>query len=345
MNARERVSAAIDFKAPDKVPVEYYCSPVGFYEHGEKLNDLYELHEGDFLPFRRGKIPVLTEAQFDKDGRYHETILDEWGTLWEFRIFGIAGIEKEYPLDDWDKLADYQMPRLPGWATDPIAFEKMAAEVKEHQKQFYYKYNNAISLFERLIALRPFEDVLCDLYTDEPYIIELLDKLTDYYEKIIAALIKAGVDCIHFGDDLGTQNTLIFSKDIFRAHFKPRYERLMKPIREAGIKISFHSCGQVKDLFPEFADLGVNAIWPQLPIYNMQELADTLRDMKIALTIHTDRAYTMTYGTPEDVKALVKKEFEIFRPNEGGAWFYVEPDNGMPYENLKALIETIWQYR
>ena len=153
------------------------------------------------------------------------------------------------------------------------------------------------------------------------------------------------MDCIHFGDDFGTQDNLIFSPEIFKRHFKPRFEKLMKPIKEAGIKVSFHSCGQVKDLLPEFADLGINAIWPQLTVYDMQELADTLRNMKIALAIHTDRSYTMTYGTPDEVRALVKKEYEIFRPDKGGSWFYIEPDNGMPFENIKALIETVWEYR
>lgn len=344
MNSRERVISAYEFKSPDKVPVEYYYAPVGFYEHGEKLNDLYMAHVGDFEPFSPHKIPVLSPEVLDAEGRYHETRRDEWGTLWEYRIFGIAGIEKEYPLDDWEKLADYKLPSLPEFVTNPMIFEKDKAAIQAHQKEYFYRYSN-ISLFERLIALRPFDDVLCDLYMDDPNIIDLLDKLTDHYEKIIAALIKMGVDCIHFGDDFGTQDSLIFSLDIFSAHFKPRYERLMKPIREAGIKISFHSCGQVKDLFPALKDLGVNAIWPQITVYDMQDLADTLRDMKMALAIHTDRAYTMTYGTPEEVKALVKKEFEIFRPDQGGSWFYIEPDNGMPFENLKALIETVWEYR
>lgn len=344
MNSRERVLSAIDFKSPDKVPVEYYYSPVGFYEHGEKLNDLYEKYVGDFASFNRHPIPKLSTDCFDKDGRYYETRRDEWGTLWEYRIYGIAGIEKEFPLDDWSKFNEYKMPLLPKWAREDDEFTRVSQNIKRHQQEYFYKYGT-ISLFERLIALRPFENVLCDLYTNELNIIELLDKLTDYNEKIIAGLIKAGVDCIHFGDDFGTQDNLIFSPEIFKRHFKPRYEKLMKPIKEAGIKVSFHSCGQVKDLLPEFADLGINAMWPQLTVYDMRELADTLRDMKIALAIHTDRSYTMTYGTPDEVRALVKKEYEIFRPEKGGSWFYIEPDNGMPFENIKALVETVWEYR
>ena len=344
MNSRERVLAAYEFRAPDKVPVEYYYSPVGFYEHGEKLNDLYAEYPGDFAPFKRHDIPILGPELFDSNGKYYETKRDKWGTLWEYRIFGIAGIEKEYPLDDWDKLSSYKLPALPDYVTDPVAFNARALKIEEHKKEYFYRYSN-FSLFERLIALRPFDDVLCDLFTDDPDLIDLMDRITEHYEKHISALIKMGVDCIHFGDDFGTNTNLIISLDIFRTHFKPRYERLMKPIRDAGIKISFHSCGMVEDLFPEFKDLGVNSIWPQLPLYDMQRLADKLRDMQIAIAIHTDRANTMTYGTPEDVRALVKKEFEIFRPDRGGSWFYIEPDNGMPFENIKALIEQVYSYR
>ena len=56
MNGRERVSAAMHFRKPDKVPLQYYYCPVGYYEHGEKLNDLYASLPGDFEPFRR--MPV-----------------------------------------------------------------------------------------------------------------------------------------------------------------------------------------------------------------------------------------------------------------------------------------------
>ena len=344
MTSRERMLAAYNFREPDMVPVEYYYAPVGFYEHGEKLNDLYAAHPGDFQPFSRMPIPVLGPECFDETGRYHEFRTDVWGTTWEYRIYGIAGIEYRYPLDDWGKYAEYRFPEQPAWVTDPAAFERMKQGIAAHQEQYFYR-TGGFSLFERLIALRPFEDVLCDLLTDDEHIIDLMDRLVDYYEPQIAAMIEAGVDAIHFGDDFGTEENLIFSPELFRTHFKPRYERMMKPIREAGIRIGFHSCGKVDKLFPEFKELGINSIWPQLPAYDMQRLADTLRDMQMAIAIHTDRANTMTYGTPDDVRALVRREFEIFRPDKGGAWFYIEPDNGMPFENVKALIETVYEYR
>ena len=73
----------------------------------------------------------------------------------------------------------------------------------------------------------------------------------------------------------------------------------------------------------------------------MKALADKCRSLGLAVTIHTDRANTMTFGTPQQVRDLVLREFELFRVMDGGAWFYIEADNGFPCENLEALVTTI----
>ena len=153
------------------------------------------------------------------------------------------------------------------------------------------------------------------------------------------------MDIVSFGDDYGTQQGLILSKDLFNHAIKPRLDRLMEPIRRAGKRIHFHSCGKIDSLFGELNSLGVTSIWPQLPAYDMNPLADACKEYGFSLSIHTDRAYTMTHGSPDDVRALVNREFDIFRPDKGGAWFYVEVDTGFPFENIQALVEEIFSFR
>jgi hypothetical protein len=53
----------------------------------------------------------------------------------------------------------------------------------------------------------------------------------------------------------------------------------------------------------------------------------------------------MTHGTPREVRDLVLREYEVFRMAQGGAWFYIEADNGFPFENLEALVKTIIELR
>ena len=342
MTGRERVKLAKSYKAPDIVPVEYYYTGTPVYEHGERVNDFLAKYPGDFGPFT-AIHPVIPETDFDPDGTYHAFRKDEWGTTWEYHIYGVAGIEYDYPLRDLDNVDNYKLPPVIS-VDDKKAFADYKQHVKNHQKQYYYSEGIG-GFFEKLIALRPFEDVLCDLMIHEEKLVKLLDMLTDHYEKHITAAIEAGADGIAFGDDFGTELSLIFSPDIFREYFFPRYKKLIEPARAAGLDVHFHSCGKVISLFEDFRKMGVNSVWPQLPLYDLKELSYILKDLGLALAIHTDRANTMTFGTPDDVKELVNREFDIFRPDKGGSWFYIESDNGFPYENIKALVETVAGFR
>jgi hypothetical protein len=342
MNSRERVHAAMRFKKPDRVPVQYYCTPVGYYEHGDKLNDLYAALEGDFAPFARIAPPVLPNSDFDESGNYHAFRRDEWGVLWEFRIFGIAGIPKEFPLADPEKIRSYTAPPAPPSPDDLAgAREKSLAA----RNDTYYQFRSCGSLFERMIGLRPEADVLCDLISDEPYIHELADTVMRYNAALVKDAVAAGADGVSFGDDYGTERGLIMSPALWRAFFKPRLKELFKPAVNAGLDIFFHSCGYIWELLPDFAEIGVTSIWPQLPAYDMKKLAERCRGLGLAVAVHTDRARTMTYGSPAGVRDLVLREYEAFQLYGGGGWFYIEADNGFPWANLESLVNTIKEIR
>ena len=342
MTSRERVKNAMHFMPPDKVPVQFYYAPAGYYEHGEKLNDLYARLPGDFGPYERVPVPAPAENDYDSDGSFHAFRRDEWGTLKEYRIFGIAGMPVEYPLADIGKLDEYVFPPAPALSGED--FEKYCQRVKKHQEQYYF-LQGAGSLFERLLALRPEEDVLCDIALNEPGINRLADKIIEYDSDFVSLGVRAGADGISFGDDYGTERSLVMNPVTWRAFIKPRLKELFLPAVKAGLDIHFHSCGQVGAVLEDLREIGVTSIWPQLPAYNMEDLAARCRSLGLAVAIHTDRANTMTHGTPRDVRELVMREYEVFRMADGGAWFYIEADNGFPFENLEALVNTVGELR
>ena len=342
MTSKERVCAAMHFNKPDQVPVQYLYTPVGFYEHSDKLNDLYAELEGDFSAFKRVEIPVLPASDFDSEGNYHAFKRDIWGTLWEFRIFGIAGIPYEYPLADSSKIASYKVPELPLLPENIHESRKIALAARSDP---FYHFEAWGSLYERLISLRHEADVLCDIISEEPYINELADKILEYYTAQIKKAVAEGADGITFGDDYGTERGLIMSPGLWRSFFYHRLDSLFKPARDAGLDIHFHSCGNVWDLLQDFAELGVTSIWPQLPVYDMSKLANRCRDLGLAIAVHTDRAKTMTFGNPEDVRELVLREYETFKLYDGGGWFYIETDNGFPWANIESLVKTIKEIR
>ena len=341
MTSRERMKLTLEHKSVDRPAVQYYYSPVGFYEHGEKLNDLYELYPGDFEKFTRKPVPVLPKEDFDQDGRYHVFRTNEWGVTYEYRVYGMMGHAMEFPVKSVSELADYQFPPSPHYTYDENGFLNLKNHFTNFKKDYFALSGCGASYLENVSPLRGFDNFMMDLYDDSEEINVFLDRITDYYLKNILALIKAGAEGIAFGDDFGTQYDLLLSKDLFRHALKPRFKRLMDPIREAGLHIHFHSCGRVIELFDDLRDLGVNSIWPQMPAYDMRELRDACKEYNFSIALHPDRAVTMTHGTPDDVQELIGTINEVFKPKDGGAWFYVEADTGFPFENIKALVESV----
>ncbi len=340
---RERVHRAMHYQSVDKIPVRYYYSPVGYYEHGDKLNDLYATLPGDFEPFRRMPIPSPAPEDYDSDGSYHSFQTDEWGVTWEYRIFGITGIPCTYPIQTPEEAEIYQTPAP--LCCDGPEFQKFTEQIQQCKKQDYPAIVNCGTFFEKMLSLYGDENVLCDIAMDEVGINKLADRIIEYNEALVKRAIKAGADIITLGDDYGTERSLIMSPDTWRRFFKPRLKRMLQPAVDANIDIHFHSCGQISQIIPDLKDVGVNSIWPQIPAYNMEELAKLCRELGLAIEVHTDRANTMTYGTPEQVRELVKREFDTFKMSKGGSWFYIEADNGFPFANIEALVETIAQYR
>ncbi len=331
--SRKRVFDAIEFKRPDKVPVEHHPSTRGYFEYGEKMRRLFKKYPGDFGDVSHEPIPVIPGYAYDENGEYYEEKVDEWGIRWAYRIFQIQGHPIYRPLDDMGKVDSYEFP--PPLYSDADLKE----EIARHKKK-YFSMKGMITLFERMTALRLFEDVLMDMHSDTPGINKMADRLVEYYTKAIDRLIEADVDCVEFGDDFGTQTGLLISPEIFRNFLKPRYKRMIDRVKAAGKKVHFHSCGANTAILEDMADLGIDSYWPQLSAYDLQDLAAFTRSEKIAVALHF-RGELMNFGTPARIREEVERTSRLFDVENGGGWFYIEVDDGFPYENTKALFETV----
>ncbi|MHC1696355.1 MAG: uroporphyrinogen decarboxylase family protein [Eubacteriales bacterium] len=342
MNGRERVKAAMHFKAPDRVPVQLYYCPVGYYEHGDKLNDLYSTLPGDFGPFVRCPVPTPPPDAADGQGKYHEYRTDGWGTTWEYRIFGVTGIPCGYPIRDMEGVKHYAFPENIPLSGEALEYARQSAD--KHKEDYYCQHYGG-SLLELLLQLCPDEEVYCALAADSEEINLLADKITRHNLINVQNAIAAGADGIAFGDDYGMEKTMLVSPARWREFFKPRLKDTFAPAVRAGLDIHFHSCGMIAPILGDLKEIGVTSIWPQVPAYDMDWLAAHCRELGLSVAVHTDRANTMSFGTPDDVKRLVHREYETFQMDKGGAWFYIEADNGFPYENIEALVNTVRELR
>lgn len=340
--SRQRMLDAFHFSHPDKIPVVYHPSTAGLYVHGHKLLDLFNAYPPD-NPITFDRLPAPPPGTVDAHGRYHERSTDAWGTEWEYLIFGVAGHPKTYPFDSWEAAADYAFPPRP--SADPQAFAVQKRTVAE-QREHYLVMKGGISIFERLHALRPIDEVLMDLVVEDRYLMPFLDRLVDDWLATIDDLIALGTDVISFGDDWGTQTAPLISPALFRRVFAPRYRRLFEPVKRAGCKVFFHSCGYLGPIFDDLLALGIDGLWPQIGLYEqIPNAVEKCREHRVAIYIHPDRQRLIPLGTPEEIEATIRGYAERYHALSGGGIFYIEMENDAPFENVKALIEAVHTYR
>lgn len=341
MNSRQRVHAALDFQPVDQVPLQIHPSPGGLFDHGQKLLDLLHTCPQDFADFSDLVLPVVPPEDFDADGRYHKIATDVWGTTWEYRLYGVWGYRMVYPLTDISRLVDYRFPPINHLQGVELTLAQAQAEL---HRQRYYHVDGAISLFETMQSLRPFEDVLIDITQDTPEINQLADRLVEYYAVMVANALLKGADAIMVGDDFGTQQGLLLSPKVWRRFFLPRYQALFEPVIRAGKRIFFHSCGQIEPLLEDFHSLGVDAIWPQLPLFDHRWLARRCRELGLALQLHPDRGNLMQRASPQQVREYLLRLVEEFDILAGGSWLYLEVDPGFPWANVQSMFETVHKH-
>ncbi|MFC1718572.1 uroporphyrinogen decarboxylase family protein, partial [Candidatus Poribacteria bacterium] len=340
---RERILAAMDFRPPDIIPLQIHPALGGLYEHGQKLVDLIRSCGHDFGDLNSLELPEPPGTEdFDPDGRYHAIKTDAWGTTWEYRIFGIWGHPIAWPLNDLNKLKNYTAP--PVAPTSGSGFEAAKAAADTHRQE-YFLLGNGDMLFERMRALRRFEYVLMDIADDTPEINRIADIILESDKAHVHRSLMLDVDGVAFGDDLGTQNSLMISPTAFRQFFKPRYRELFEPIFRANKHICFHSCGEISSVLEDLREVGVDSIWPQLSLYDLPELAKRCGDLGISVQLHPDRGDLMQRGTPEEIHDYVCRLMDTFDTANGGSWLYIEIDPGFPYANVEALFDSAMELR
>lgn len=335
MTSRERMLKAFNFDNPDRLPVYYHPSPAGLYVHGQKLIDLFNAFPPDnAVTF--DTVPQPPPEAFDADGTYREFKPDELGTVWEHRIFGVAGHPHRYAMQAWSDPLVFPPVPAPGSAE----FENARKAIAE-QKRDYLTFGGWINLFERLHALRPFEELLMDLADESPALLAFLDRLVEYRHRQIDHLLGVGTDVIVLGDDWGTQSGLLISPAIFRRVFKPRLREFIAHAKSGDARAIYHTCGAVHPLYKDLAEIGINALWHQIALYDAESFAREAAANRTLLYLHMDRQRLVPRGTPQEIRDTVRRYRDMHMRLGGGALFYVEIENDAPFENVEALVKAV----
>lgn len=169
---------------------------------------------------------------------------------------------------------------------------------------------------------------------------------TDYHKKVIEGYANAGAHAYFTSDDLGTQETLIFSRELFRDQYLPLYEEMIDYCHSLGMRFWLHVCGAVTELLDDFVSIGLDVLHPIQPVaMNQQAVAKKYRN-KLTFLAGIDVQYLLPTGTVKDVVEGTKKLIDTFDHEKGGC--ILAASNGiMPetlLENIEAWLKTAESY-
>jgi len=198
------------------------------------------------------------------------------------------------------------------------------------------------TLYEFVIGL---EDCLIMMIEAPGFFDQLMFRSADYYAKVVAGAVEAGIDIFYPADDFAFNKGLFVEPRQFERMWRPHYERILAPAREAGIPIWFHSDGRIDDAVEMLLDMGVDCLTPMDP--SGIDYRDYKKRFGHRVTLHgnMDITWPLVNGTPEDVERDVKEHMDVLKP--GGRWIAGSSHsivNYIPHENFVAMIHAIHKY-
>lgn len=329
MTRRERVTRAIEFKNPDRVPIMHGVLPAAFFNHGQALVDLLAEFPDDF-GFYSGAIPTPETLP----GPYRlGTYADEWGCVWNAEQMGMLGICIGHPLEDWSKWSGYKLPDIPS-AEDVLAGHSRGEDRKDD-----YVFGFGFNIFERMQFIRGYEPLMMDLAlrSREAYI--LRDALVEWAVEYGRRSMAADNDAANFSDDWGTQISLIISPDAWREFYKPAYKAMFEPAKSMGKHIHFHTDGFTWEIIPDFIEIGVDVLNVQHTIMDIKAIGREFGG-KIAFRSDLDRQHILPHGTRQQIRDHVKEVIDNLGSYGGGLIGHGEIAPDMSLENTRAMLEA-----
>lgn len=329
---KERVRRALAHEPVDRIPTQINYTRVA----AELMAEYLGVAPAE-LPARLDNHLLRVDISYERKLSEDERIaFDWWGVGFDTQEEGyFAAFNPLAGTKDLDKHC-WPDPHGPGLLDGAV--EAIECDEGRH----FVVPNLGFALFERAWALRGFEPFLLDMALDPGFAEDLLERLTEIQLVLVRRFVELGVDGGYFGDDYGAQQHMLFSPRMWRKLIKPRLARLFAPFREAGLPVIMHSDGQIADILPDLAEIGVTVYNPVQPeVIDHAWLRSTFGD-QLAYYGGVSTQTVLPNGSPEEVKQAILDCAAVLAPS--GTGLLMAPSHRLmadiPMENVEAMLEA-----
>jgi len=201
------------------------------------------------------------------------------------------------------------------------------------------------SFFCKMCDLCGIEKVLMDLIINPPLVEAMIGKILAFYKESFTCSMEASkgrVLAFGMGDDFATQESLMFSRDIWVKYFKGPTKELCDLIKSYGLYVSYHSCGAVSEMIPDFAEAGIDILNPIQPKARGMDAESLKSGYGNEMVFHggIDIQDILPYGSEQEVRDEVDRVCSILGKDGG---FIFTSGHGIlrdvPPRNVHAMYD------
>jgi len=346
MEPRERVLAALEGESVDRVPVDLGSSrvtsisrdayvrmieflglpireeDVAVVDHMLQLPDLDERFlRAVGVDVRGVKINTVRKAPEFIEQERHWEYLDEYGARWRKpKRGGLYFDLVESPLAGSIDASDIDDFVWPDW-TDPKVFRgvKEAARAFSDAGFAVVLEGEGGGIFETASRVRGYTDLYMDLAMRPALARKLFDKVADLRCGLWNAAAEELGEYVHIvreGDDIAGQDKPLFAPSTYRELLKPSHERVFRTIKETfpkPVHVFFHSDGAIRELIPDFVEIGIdilNPVQPGLPGMDLLDIAREYGDRIAFWGGGVDPQATLPVAAPEEIRTEISERVE-----------------------------------
>jgi uroporphyrinogen decarboxylase len=263
-------------------------------------------------------------------------------------VYPLAQITSPRELAKFDSL-------FQRWDFSYVYDEPLETLAQRAKKQYASTQRAVTSLWRMHYAqagqlMRGFEQFFLDLVENRDLVHAIMEKLHEVYLRRANTFLDAfgdWFDIVFLTDDLGTQQSGLFSPKMYREMIYPYISDLVGKIKARGKKIVMHSCGSVYDFIPSMIEMGIDALNPvQVSARNMNPrklVGEFGRDIAF-WGGGCDTQHALNASDPQVVRRDVRQRLEEYGPDAHLVFAQVHNiQYDVPPENILAMRDEFWQ--
>lgn len=333
----DRILMSLNFQEGDRVPIWDYIDNYGIYKH----------FAGDEKDHASGMVKVYHGLGIDLCRGFGGSFApsDEGETDANSIVLGRTRWKTKYPIESLEDLKTYEpheitQEQIDGW----VAHEKQMQELFAPYTMYVAGGGCGFHATYDLMGLELFSIAI---YYARDDIERIMWRLNDNGVQLARAAAEHNLCPIYFiGDDVAYKRAIMFPPDFMRETFIECLRRTIEPLKNAGIKIIFHSDGYLMPIMDDMIGAGIDGLNPIEPLAGMDIGYLKRRYGKnLVLVGNVDCSQVLPLGTKEEVIEATKDCIREASPGGGhfiGSSSEIVP--ATPVENILAFYEAVHEY-